>query len=242
MSQSYDPFDPGNWADAPGCEAFEIALGMRARGALAPSAEPVLDAHLAACDSCRDFGARMQRVEAALARTNAETSAPSWEQVHKKLTADRNRYRKTMPWIFGGMIVSFLGIGWANAVFLGEKSVPATKVVIAAGLMSLLAAGIYSLAMWRTRRFLEQRDLVAVYRSGLERAVEGFKTTRVFLLIFFAYAVWGWIEDLSALIDERHHAGYWLVKSSLLVAMVGLTSATMWRAARKARRELAELR
>src|SRR5690349_13513327 len=97
MNEGFDPFDPEEWGDRPGCSAFETALEMRERGALAFGAVPVLEAHLGACDACRDHAARLRRIDASLVATVA---APDWRRLRDKMETALKDTRRT-PWLLG---------------------------------------------------------------------------------------------------------------------------------------------
>ena len=161
MSQGFDPFDPAEWGDKPGCSAFETALEMRGRGALATGAVPVLDAHLAACDDCRDHGARLGRVDASLF---ASAASPDARRLRAKLDDALKETRRTPQMLAGIGLVA----GAAMFCLFGGRMahhkwvlLPIPLVIASAGL------GVY-IRVLRLRRLLTEPDAVGAYRRWME--------------------------------------------------------------------------
>lgn len=165
MSQGFDPFDPEVWKDKPGCSAFETALEMRERGALEPSSVPVLDAHLEACDECRNHASRLSRVDASLAATVASTDT---RRLRGKLDEALKRSRRT-PWVVAG--IGFIG-GAAILWFFGGRLAHPKWFLLTIPL-PIVSGGLASYThVIRLRRLLAEPDAVGAYRRWLEGSLK----------------------------------------------------------------------
>ncbi len=239
MTQTFDPFDPDAWTDAPGCEAFEQALTMRARSALAPHAVPVLEAHLAACEACRDHAARMAGLDATLATHRGdELAAPGWQRVHDQLHAGIQRYQRRTPWT----------IALAGAVGVGALAVLGSGPMRVAGLLATFAVylAIMGFAYWveqrRQHRLLDDHDVIATYRGELARRLRIARTARwLWPLVAVGEAPRG-IGALIETIDGNGDAHGRLATSTLVIALALVAFVMTLVTGRSARRELAGLK
>jgi anti-sigma factor RsiW len=168
MSQGFDPFDPEEWGNKPGCSAFEVALEMRRRGALAAAAVPVLDAHLASCDDCRDHAARLGRVDASLV-----TSAvvPDVRRLREKMD-DELRKTRLAPWVRAGIGLVMAVLFQALFRLAGLRTIPVVGLVLIA--LCLAATGYLGVSMraHRLRRLLADPDAVNAYRGWLKSNIK----------------------------------------------------------------------
>jgi hypothetical protein len=166
MSQGFDPFDPEEWRDKPGCSAFETALEMRERGALESSAVPVLDAHLEACDACRDHAARLSRVDASLAATAA---SPDTRRLRGKLDEALKRSRRT-PWVVAGI---GLIAGAATLWLFGGPLLAHPRWFLLTIPLPIVSGSLASYTqVIRLRRLLAEPDAVGAYRRWLEGSLK----------------------------------------------------------------------
>jgi anti-sigma factor RsiW len=235
----YDPFDPAAWAGAPGCGAFEIALDMRAQGALAAAAVEVLEAHLAACESCRAYAASVGRVQAAL--RVAPALPPSWEVVQARVQAEVKAYRRA-PWITIAAMLGALGSIVGITKLAGARPPSLVELALVFAFALFLYVIVHVRSRRRLRGLLDARDVVASYRAQLE---DGVRQTRRTLPLLFA-TVGLLLLQLVAIVagstrvtpEVRFAFGANVVAT--LLSLFNLV--TMPRRIRAMRRELAELK
>ena len=238
MSQGFDPFDPQEWGDKPGCSAFEVALEMRGRGALAAGAVPVLEAHLAACDDCRDHAARLGRVDASLVATAA---APDVRRLRKKMDDELKESRRT-PWMIGG--IAFVGIAGMLVLF-GRATAQHRGLLVFTLLVLLLTAGVGVLAshmrVLRLHRLLAEPDSVGAYRRWAEsnlKAARSLPLAMVMNALVIALPMRSNMERYAAG-DAR--AGVYVALGFLAIVFLALVCIISWRRTRRLKAELAEL-
>jgi len=203
MSQGFDPFDPAEWGDKPGCSAFEIALEMRGRGALAPSAVSVLEAHLAACDDCRDHAARLGRVDASLV---ASAVSPDARRLRGKLDDELKQSRRA-PWV-----IACIGLAGAAMMLLlfARATARHTGLLLFTVLMLLFSAGfgvlISHTRVLRLRRLLAEPDSIGAYRRWAQSSLKAARWVSL-AIGFYAFASIGWWRrrrQLKAELAEMH--------------------------------------
>lgn len=244
MISTFDPFESEAWSDAPGCEAFELALAMRAQSALPPQAAPVLDAHLAACDACRDHAARMTILDSALTTQHDDDAlaAPSWDRVRDRLHADVQRYRRRAPWT-----IVLAGAGGLGAIALAQALLdpgPMRVVRMLSVLAVYLALGgvVYAIARRRKQRLLEQYDVIATYRGELERRLRISRAGRWMWPVVIACELPSTIRALITTLDGNIHAPVRFATGALLIAVALAAFVVTLLTSRTARRELAGLK
>jgi len=237
MSEGLDPFDPEEWGDKPGCSAFETALEMRARGVLAPGALPVLDAHLTACDACRDHAARLRRVDASLVATAA---APDWRRLREKMNAALQETRRT-PWLLVCVGLGLAAVYSALSLHFTRR-LPPLKVFLLS-IPVCVAAGIFGtyLRARRLRRLLAEPDQIAAYRRWIEISLKGLRRMRWWMPL---YALWPLFQAVP---NYRRYAHGDAASGALalmgIFASLTFAGLIIWsiRQARRLAAELAEL-
>jgi hypothetical protein len=242
MTQTFDPFDPAEWVDKPGCEAFEMAIDMRARAALAPSAIQVLAAHLGACESCRAHAEAGDRLDAALAATIARAPAEiDWERARRKLEQRIKRARRA-PWI--ATAAGPVGVAlFAGVRLVTGEPVRAMTLLMALGLYCPFMAWIhFTVAARRTRELLACPDVIAGYRGELEKSVSRSKILLPLLLISAGINLVEGIEALPGALGGDQRALSTVVMQGILAALMVAASIICLLTWRRERRELAELR
>jgi hypothetical protein len=242
MTQTFDPFDPAEWVDKPGCEAFEMAIEMRARAALAPSAIQVLAAHLGACESCRAHGEAGDRLDAALAATIARAPAEiDWERSRRKLEQLIRRTRRA-PWL--ATAAGLVGVAlFAGLRLVTGQPVRATTLAMVLGLYCPFMAWIhFTVAARRTRDLLACPDVIAGYRAELEKSVSRWKIIFPLMLISAGINLVEWIDALPGALGGDQRALSTLIMQSILAPLMAAGSIISLLTLRRERRELAELR
>jgi anti-sigma factor RsiW len=237
MSQGFDPFDPEEWGDKPGCSAFETALEMRRRGALAPGAVPVLDAHLAACDACRDHALLLGRVDASLLATAA--SPPDARRLRAKLD-DAFKQSRRAPWIAAGIGL----VGSAALLLIFGRRMAHYRWLLFLNIPLLVLTG--SLASYthviRLRRLLAEPDAVVAYRRWLEGGLKRMRWLPLAMALnafVIAPPMRGnWRRYAAG--DAR--AGVYLFVGIVGIVLMVLVLIMEWRHRRRMKAELAELR
>jgi anti-sigma factor RsiW len=244
MTQLFDPFEPGAWADQPGCEPFEIALMMRARGGLAPSADAILDAHLASCPSCPELVNRIAQVDAALAaRSTADVHGAEPQVARRKLASYAERYRTRTPKVLVVSGVCGLAIAVLEHLIRDDTRWPlflASSSVVFAALFAMFTL-VYRRHLRRLRGLLEQPDVIATYRSELERRIERSKRSVGLLVAAVAFSLVNVGLTYADAMDGFAHAQRSFVESLIWPTLLSLSIASTWRDRRAALRELAEL-
>ena len=245
MTHTFDPFDPEAWPDAPGCDAFEQALMLRSQAALAPSAVPVLDTHLTACESCRAYAARMADVDAALVAFRGDDVAlPSWQRARDRLHDEVRRYQRRTPWIMTLSLVIALGGSIAiHAVFdPAHTSVrnAISSMLVASLLLGGIMASVYGAGRRRMERLLESHDVVATYRGELERKLRRARSGLWFWPAAFLLRLPATIDGLTHTLDD--HARAHLVTSVVLIVLEVLAFTRCVVRTRRLSRELAGLK
>jgi hypothetical protein len=237
MAEAFDPFDPDEWGDKPECSAFETALDMRARGALSASAIQVLEAHLAACDSCREYEARSARVDA---RLGAVAGGPDWVRLREDFRKGLRRAHR-VPIVMAGWIIGVLSLFAALSwLFTGQppswRSLTFSFVVT----MLVIGCGVF-IRIRRLRRMLTEPDPVAAQRRALEASL---KTSRHFNRWLPVYLVITLLRVLSAagkLAQGDRGGGAVLLMGILCFAGVIYAIILQRRRTRQIARELAEM-
>ena len=237
MRYGFDPFDPNEWGDKPGCSAFETALEMRQRGALAPAAVPVLDAHLAACDVCRDHAARLRRIDASLAATAAP---PDARRAREQLDDELKATRRT-PWLLAGV---GLAMAVLIAAWLRRFGVPIAQqkwLLLFAPLLFALGGLGSRVRAVRLGRLLAEPDFVGAHRRWVEWNLKGTRRLRWLMLVNGVFAG----LQLSGY-AQRYDAGDASAGAYVVLSAVGLlgfvfVSIHSWRRARRLAAELAEM-
>lgn len=240
MTPSFDPLDPDELANTTGCDAFEIAIDMRSQGALAPQAVPVLEAHLEACGFCRQYRDRGGQVDAALATRSAvvETTM-QWQRVQQKLSEGVDRYRRAPRHVLAEMILGVIGVNLLAVAFgrplMWSFSIGSFLAV------ALLFFGAYFWNLRRVRGLLEQQDLIAAYRGELKRVVMVWRRIGRFAPIVALV----WLLQAARYFEPAVHgdsrAGFSLTLYLILSVANVYMFVSQYRAAGRARRELAEL-
>jgi len=123
------------------CDDYETWLEQRLHGALAPEESAALDAHLAACPSCRTYAGLARGTERTMQAAGAEMEARiDWERVRGAVLRGSRRY-----WL-----EHWVGLGWMAlvAAVLVWKRLPWEAVVVT------LAASLplFALATLHVRR------------------------------------------------------------------------------------------
>jgi hypothetical protein len=216
-----------------------MALEMRARGVLAPSAVPVLEAHLAACDACREYGARSRRVDTLLAGSSA-TKGTDWALVQAKFLDRLREIRRTYVLLMGAIIGVFLLYAGLSRVFGGRMPpVPVMALVLGTGALG----GSIGLLMRRARlrRLLAEPDPVGAYRRWLKWNLKMWSRMKIWMPIYLIFMSWPVVRN--------HHQ--WLrgglrTMAPLVLTVIGwgmmiVALVIQHRAARRMARELAEL-
>jgi hypothetical protein len=184
MSPAFDPLDPATAGAAPACAAFEIALGMRARGALPPRATAQLAAHLPGCAACRTFADQLVRLDAALAAHAAAAAAsppPDWEAIRARMRSQAARYTRRMPWLMVGACAAGIAIYAGLHALLIARPLAARTVAMAMVWVVPFLAAIYLWNVRYARRLVAQADVVAAYRSDLARTLGRLRFVRWWL-------------------------------------------------------------
>jgi hypothetical protein len=240
MTDALDPFDPAEWGDKPGCSAFETALDMRAKGVLASSATPVLEAHLAACDSCRDYGARSRRVDALFAAASSGPTSPDWLSLHQRLL-DRLKETRRTPVLIGGSMLGVLFLWAGLSVFFTEK-LPPVWVLVLTFVSAGLAAG-YGLYLRgrRLRRLLAETDVIVAYRRWLEWSLKMSRRMNLWMPIYLLMVQLPVARSYRRLAHGDRRAGAPVILMAVAVALMVATLIFQNRAARRMKRELTEL-
>jgi hypothetical protein len=234
MSQGFDPFDPEDWGDKPGCTAFETALEMRNRGALAAAAVPVLDAHLAACDTCRDHAARLRRVEASLAVSGP---APDARRLRSKLDEALKQSRR-VPWV-----VAAIGICGSAAMLWPLRGLLAHHKWLLLPFPLLIASGGLAsyMRVIRLRRLLAEPDTVGAYRRWLEGNLKGTRRLPWVMVLNvpgIAFPLRGHWKRYAA---GNVGAGAYVLLGLLAIAAFAMALFLSWRQARRTAAELAQM-
>ncbi|MES1205323.1 MAG: hypothetical protein ABUS79_05240 [Pseudomonadota bacterium] len=234
MTQEFDPFDPEDWGDKPGCTAFETALEMRNRGALAAAAVPVLEAHLAACDACRDHAARLRRVEASLV---VSAPSPDARRLRAKLDAALNQSRRA-PWVLTG--IGIFGSAAVLSLFGGLLAhhkwllLPFPLLIASGGLAS------YTHVI-RLRRLLAEPDTVAAYRRWLQGNLKRMRRVPWVLVLNGPAIAFPMRSNWHRYAAGNMRAGVSLFLGIFAIAALGVTLFLSWRQARQISAELAQM-
>jgi hypothetical protein len=239
MGDPFDPFDPNEWGDKPGCSAFEIALEMRARNALAISAMPVLEVHLAACESCQEYGGRVIRVDASLGAA-AAAAIPDWTLMREKMRKTLRQTYRT-PLVAGavalGMLILCSTVNW---LFTHRMPSPAWMALSFFATMLGASCGIF-FRIRRLRRLLAEPDPVAAHRRWLGMSLKSlrrFNRWAPLYLVLMSLQLAGYYGRFSRG-DRQGGASMVLVTVALIAALYVIVSQR--RAARRLARELAEM-
>jgi predicted anti-sigma-YlaC factor YlaD len=238
MKHEFDPFDPDAWADGPGCEPFEIAMEMRAQGALAPSAVEVLESHLAACPSCGAHAARTGAVDAALAAITP--TPPDWKPVEQRIAESVRRYRR-LPW---QMARSLLVGTIVCAGIYPLVGLPLPSIWLLVKIFAIVMVFFGAVYYWNVRRrriLFAEHDIIAAYRKELEHSL--LVQQRLGPWSLASLAIFGVNAAISwhSLQSGHATARYTLVATALCAASALVTLASRPRIMRRLRREIAEL-
>jgi hypothetical protein len=210
---------------------------MRAQGALPASAIPVLEAHLATCESCREYEARSARVDASL---GAPTGGADWPRLREEF-GKRLRRARRVPLVMAGWILGVSG-AFSAVSWLLTGHAPSWQNLVESFVVTMLVIGCGVLVgMRRLRRMLDEPDPVAANRRALERSL---KSSRHFSRWMPFYLFIGFVQVLSPYGRLEH--GDRRGGSLLVVVILGLVAsicAIIWqrRHTRRLARELAEM-
>jgi membrane protein YdbS with pleckstrin-like domain len=238
VSDTLDPFDPEEWGDKPECSAFETALDMRAQGVLAPTAIPVLEVHLATCDSCREYQARSARVDAVL---GIAIAPPDWVRLREAFGKRLQRARR-IPLVMACWILSILG-SFVALTWLFTGQLPSWRILAESFVVTMLviAYGFY-VGVRRLRRMLTDPDPIAAERRALETRLRTARAQRWWLPLGLVMAFGQALAGFNQLGDANRNGGAQLVM--WLLGAAGIVYVITWlrRDRRRVERELAELR
>ena len=237
MSDGFDPFDPEEWGDRPECNAFEAALEMRARGALASDALPVLDAHLTACDACRDYAARLRRVDASLVATAV---APDWRALREKMDAALKETHRT-PWLLACIGVAVAALYSALSMFFTRRLPPV--IVLLLPIPLLVSAGVFGvyLRRRRLRRLLAEPDAIAAYRRWVEMGVKGLRRMRWWIPLYSIIPAFRAVGNYQRFAEGDPAFGPFAVMNAVAFLAFIYVMIWCWRHLRRLKAELAEL-
>ncbi len=237
MNSEFDPFDPAEWGNKPGCSAFETALEMRQRGALAPAAVPVLDAHLSACDSCRDHAARLARVDASLVATAA---LPDARRLREKMDRELKKNRR-MPWVFVGLGFATTLLGAALLPHIGGPMAQHKWLLLTIPLCLAAPALAFPIRSLRLRRLLAAHDTVGAFRRWTEWNLKGTRRApwcMVPSVVMIAFQLPGNAHRYAA---GKAPGAMTMISSILLFVFFVLLVITSRRQVRRLKAELAEM-
>ena len=216
---------------------------MRAQGALAQNAVPVLETHLATCESCRDHAASMIAVDAALApRDDQAPPAPRWEQIEERLQAGVRRYRRRAPWV---IVISGAGAVAAMSVLHALLDRGPMRVATMAAVLALYLTvmGIaYRAGLRWQQRLLDRSDVVAAYREELERRLRVARAAQWMWPLVVLLELPSSVHQLAQIFAGNPHAPARLAIGALLIGCALTASVMAIVTARTTRRELAGLR
>jgi hypothetical protein len=234
MSQEFDPFDPEHWGDKPGCSAFETALEMRKRGALALAAVAVLDTHLAACEACRDHADRLRRVEASLVLTAA---SPHALRLRAKLDEALKQSRRT-PWVVTGTgILTTAAMLWLSGGLRADHTwlLWSFPLVIASAALASYTHAI------RLRRLLAEPDTVGAYRRWLEGNLKRIRSMPWVVVLFGPAIAFPMRSNWQRYAAGQARAGVHVFLGIIAVGMLTFVIILSWRQARQMAAELAQM-
>ena len=237
MADAFDPFDPDEWGDKPECSAFETALDMQARCVLSASAIPVLEAHLAACDSCRDYEARSARVDASL---GVVAGGPDWLRLREDF-GKRLRRAHRMPIVMAGWILGVLSLFSAfSCLFTGQPPSWQSLTMSFAVTMLVIGCGVF-IGIRRLRRMLTEPDPVAAQRRALEVSLKSSRHLNRWLPVYLAITLLKVLSGGSQLAQGDRGGGPLLLMG--ILGFAGMIYAIIWqrRRTRRIARELAEM-
>lgn len=237
MSEGFDPFDPDEWGDKPGCSAFETALEMRGRGALAPDAVAVLEVHLGACDACREHAVRLDRIDASLAAT---VPLPDARLLRGKMDDALRKTRRAPLMIAGAALVMAAAV---QALFwvAGVPTIPVSVWLFALVLMLAASyAGLY-IGVRRLRRFLAEPDVIGAYRRWLEsnmKLARWLPWSMAMNAVILAPQVRRTLQRVTA---GHAREGVYLLLELIGAVLMVVAVVTQWRRVRRMKAELKEL-
>jgi predicted anti-sigma-YlaC factor YlaD len=237
MPTTVDPFDPETWSATSGCEAFELALELRSHAALATPSIVVLEAHLGACEACREFAARLAGVDAALAAHSGELTAPNWHSIREQLHASVQRYRWRSLWAIGvAATIPIIHVLFSPGTYWRISSV--SGLALSAAIMGV----VFAAETRRRHHLLGQTDVVATYRHELERRL---RIARTAVWLWPIFIVGEFVRACHSFMHIRTGATFAHARLATSVALMSCALAALLYSivtARGARRELAALR
>ncbi len=238
MSEGFDPFDPDEWGDKTGCSAFETALEMRGRGALAPDAVAVLEVHLGVCDACRDHAARLGRVDASLA---AAAAVPDARRLRGKMDDALKETRRRAPLMLV-LAVFMMAVAIEVMFWIGGTPLLSLKALLLIFGMTLATSylGLYIRAR-RLRRFLAETDVIGAYRQFLQGNIKALRMvpwTMILNVVIIAPNAQKAFQRYAVGVGRQ--GGYLILDLvSIVLIFVGVVS--VWRQRRRMKAELKEL-
>lgn len=219
-------------------EEFEIAALRRARGALDDEGVTRLDAHLATCAACRDFGAVAEATEQALrARGHAAVAKASPESVRSGLGAlQRVRRTKALRDAAGITLlvpVVWWGIAWWFALW-----------VVVSGVLSFALRGVRELDRRRRLQRSDEIDLLTQFRFDLDAEIARLRRMERYGPLLFGVCAVEAVRTaciaLARLVNGRPIADSRFVLTELVIVLIAI-AVIVWPQWRRSKSELPSL-
>jgi hypothetical protein len=152
------------------CDEFEIQIDQRRYGALDPSQQPALDAHLAACETCREYDA-LARGTDELLHASPTAGSVKYSDVRKRGARFVATYRRNL--LLSGLLLLVVPVQWG--FMFGYAWL--LRHAFSAAVSTLFMTALWASAVWfHARPFNEvlrtaqtHDDLFVGYRKEVER-------------------------------------------------------------------------
>jgi hypothetical protein len=222
------------------CERFEIAIGKRRHGALAPDEGAALAAHLSGCASCAASDRLGQTLDERMRSMTADTlQETDWVRIERRFEIWRRSHDPSRVRVVLGALAGIVG-GIATLLLLGHDLVAEPRLLVTGIAVPLVF--VFALQRWaRLRGLREARAaeasrgaLLACFREQLDRRIAQEARARTFLPVLFGSL---FVLCVVSGEDARFLARF----GGFVVIMFGVALHSHLRVLPRLRRERAEL-
>lgn len=201
----------------PGCADFEIAIDMRAHGALGDAEREALERHLSSCDRCRAYQVAAAETERLMQGAASEALGQvDWGWVRRYVRWSRLR--------FLSLAVSYAGLGIAAVFWLAHfptnpaqaRWTTAIAIVVAFIYGRWSGFGLFG-HLWRLNRLPEGRELVTSVREELAHRIRVVESGALALVALAA------ILGAAGLLGDERHRLVRLLGVAFILAVLAVT-------------------